>query len=660
MIRGRLPVIAVFSFLFPAAVLADITGIPTIYPGQTLSLDTGAVSGSGGDILLNGGEVDFQGSATGFSLGLFGFTGAAGFDYVEELGQSFVSGLSSIFTNTPLTAGLFGGLSQGNVFAVSTNGGNYAIVFVQALGAGSVTFQFLTFGAATPPGPYITSVQNNYALIPPGFTNSGIAPGSLFIIQGSGLAGATTASLQSSAGGLPTTLNGATVSVTVGITPFQPAFYYATATQLALVMPSNIPMAPAVVTVTYNGQTSPPFTIQVSQSAMGFAAYYGNGGGLGIATDPVSGNLYNFNNAIAPGANIVLWGSGLGADPVRDTTYVPGAFAINGLAALYIGGIPATIQYQGASGYPGVNQVNVQVPTNVPTGCFVPVIGVTTSGIATNEVVLPIGNGTCEDPLLTGSTPGPAQLSQQQNVNVGALLLNYSTQPDPTTGDPTLTTSATATFQTLPGSEFGDNESTVSVGGCIVNEFPSTFSDNAPTNGVNAGAITLTGSSGLKPVSLLRDATTVPGFYAATLPSGFLTSAGGTFTFTGTQGTQVGAFSAQLVFPGSLLNWTNQSAASTVTLAAGLPITWTGGAPGTVVTINGYSYAPSAVANFVCASPAEAGQFTVPPYVLASLPAGAGAVVVANQTVPQPFTATGLDVGSAVGVVSFLAYVTYQ
>ncbi len=45
--------------------------------------------------------------------------------------------------------------------------------------------------------------------------------------------------------------------------------------------------------------------------------------------------------------------------------------------AVYVGGIQAEIQYQGASGYPGVNQVNVIIPANAPTGCFVSVVGVT-------------------------------------------------------------------------------------------------------------------------------------------------------------------------------------------------------------------------------------------------------------------------------------------
>src|ERR1019366_9235972 len=124
----------------------------------------------------------------------------------------------------------------------------------------------------------------NHGLIPAGFSNNGIAPGSLFIIKGTGLAdpNAQALALQSSAGaGLPTTLNGASVKVTVNGTTTVPVFYYALATQLALVLPSNtLPTRQAQVTVTYNNQTTGAFPVQVVQSAMGFDAYYGTGSGL--------------------------------------------------------------------------------------------------------------------------------------------------------------------------------------------------------------------------------------------------------------------------------------------------------------------------------------------------------------------------------------------
>ncbi len=244
----------------------------------------------------------------------------------------------------------------------------------------SINLQFVTYTSTV---PTVTQVLNNYSLIPAGFTNSGIAPGSLFHRQGlSGLASATSVSAlnSSAAPGLPGTYNGATVSVTVNGTTTHPGLLLRqrhTPTRLGDAV-QHPPPAPATVTVTYNGQTSAPFNITVVASAFGFGAYYGGGYGLGLATNASNYALYNYTNSVPPGTTIVLYGSGLGADSARDTTYTPVAFPIPGLAHIYIGGIDASIFYQGASGYPGLDEIDVTVPANTPTGCYISVVGVST------------------------------------------------------------------------------------------------------------------------------------------------------------------------------------------------------------------------------------------------------------------------------------------
>jgi uncharacterized protein (TIGR03437 family) len=366
------------ALLCPIAALADLNGAPMLATNQSLSLDTGAVATAGGDILWNGAILQFQGGAIGLNLSPV-LTGNVSYDFIEETGSSFLSGIQSYFAGGALdpTAS-----AVGSVIGLQTNGGNYAVVLITANSGSAVTLQYVTFGASAPAGPFITQVMNNYSLIPGGLPNSGIAPGSLFIIKGTGLAGATSVSaLQSSAAGLPATLNGATVTVTDshGVSA-SPVFYYAIASQLALVLPSSVASGLATITVTCNGQTSPPYAVPIAPSLPGFASYYGTGQGLGIATDPATGALFGYGKPIPPGASVVLWGSGLGADPARDNTFTPGAFAINNLAQIYVGGVPAVIQYQGASGYPGVNQINIQIPPNAPTGCFISVTGVTSRG----------------------------------------------------------------------------------------------------------------------------------------------------------------------------------------------------------------------------------------------------------------------------------------
>ena len=96
--------------------------------------------------------------------------------------------------------------------------------------------------------------------------------------------------LQDSSNGLPLTLNGASVAVTVAGVTVNPALYYATPTQIAAVLPSNTPVGTGSVTVSYNGITSAPASTKVVQSALGLATMSGDGTGQVLATD---GN-YNF------------------------------------------------------------------------------------------------------------------------------------------------------------------------------------------------------------------------------------------------------------------------------------------------------------------------------------------------------------------------------
>jgi hypothetical protein len=359
---------------------------------------------------------------------------------------------------------------------------------------------------------------------------------------------------------------------------------------------------------------------------------------------------------------VVLWGSGLGADAARDSTYTPAAFAINNLAQIYVGGVPATIQYQGASGYPGVNQMNVVIPQNAPTGCFVPITGVTTSGVPTNAIILPIANGSCSDPALGYTSGLLAQLSGQQNVNRGVLNLDYLTEPNQDgTGTDTVETAA-ASFETLSGLTYGISDGVVSIGGCILNKGlydPPATNVTIPA-GLNAGAITVTPPGQFsKPVSLIRG-TLTPGEYGTTLPSGFLTMTGGTFTFAGTGGPVVGSFTAPITFSSPLQTWTNQNSLGTVRRGTDLVVKWSGGDPGTITTLLATAYGTGSRAQFLCAADTAAGQLTVPSWILAAFPAASGVLTLQNQTAFQSFTATGTDRAYTRGSVATEIFTEFQ
>ena len=369
--------------------------------------------------------------------------------------------------------------------------------------------------------------------------------------------------------------------------------YYAQPTAVAGVLPSNTPLGAGTVTVTYNNQTSNSYNITVVANAMGFLAYDEGGTGLGVAVSVSNASLYNYANSIPPGTTVILYGSGLGADPkpTRDTTYVgvtsAAADSINSLTHIYVGGVDGGVPgYQGASGYPGLNQINFTIPANAPTGCNVSLVGVNAAGIPTNIVTLPIGTGACSDPIFGISGAQTQNLGGQISVTSGVLGIHQSTSPGSGTS-----AFASSNFDSFSGTVYADAAGVVSLGGCVINQSATSTAVTRAFTGLDAGTISVLNPSA-NPVTLTPVSSSV-GQSIAQLPSGYIPTAGGTFTFNGTGGANVSAFNASVVFPNSVLNWTNQNAAASITRSSGLLVAWSGGASGTYVSITGTSAASS-------------------------------------------------------------------
>jgi uncharacterized protein (TIGR03437 family) len=657
---AALTAMAVLALILPVAALADINATATLSAGQSLSLDTGATNTSGsGDITFTGTSLTFIGSAKGGSLSLIG-SGQATFD---SLTQAILNSLASFATTAPIPAS---SLTVGAIVGVGTNGGNAAKLLVTAISSTSISFQYTTYGASsTGPGtPTVTGVTNNYSFIPSGFSNSGVTPSSIITIFGANMAAPVTGTLtlQSSAGsGIPTALNGTSISVTVNGKTVTPGIYYATPTQIAAVLPAATPTGTGTITVTYNNVASNAFSFQVVPSAFGLDTYYGTGNGLITATDARTGALFNYTSSAAPGEIITLWGTGLGADSAdSDTVFSTTPHAVNqGSVQVWIGGAQATLGYAGSSGYPGLDQINVTIPAGL-TGCNVSIV-VVVNNVASNFATAPInqGGGECSDPVfgITGSQL--TTLSGQTNVKSGDVFLAQLITPN-TNGSGTMTENlASADFQSVTGSYYGAASGSVSIGSCIVTEvFSATGVSNLHSTGLDAGTVSLTAPDGSN--YTLTSISALPGIYTALLSATAIPSSGGTGTFSWTGGKDVGASSATIVLPNPLLSWTNQAAGATVTRSQGVQVTWTGGAPGTLVFISGASSSGSANGSFVCYAPQSALQFTVPSYVLDTLPAGHGSLSVENITQYKTFTAPGIDFGTAFGFTGIMINSTYQ
>ena len=484
--------------------------------------------------------------------------------------------------------------------------------------------------------PATTGVLNNYSYTQPGYPNSGVSPSTLFIITGTGLANATSGpvTLQSSASpGLPTTLNGASISVSVGGATVTPGLYYALPAQLAAVLPAATPTGTASVTVTLNGTPSAAFQFQLVPAAPGLDTYWGTGGGMVDATDNQTGALITFTNSASPMETIVLWGSGLGADPAdSDTVFTSSPHSVNQSSTqVYIGGVEATVLYAGSSGYPGLDQIDVTIPVNVAAGCRVSVV-VVVAGVASNFVLLPIntGGGVCSDPIYTydGNRLTAALTSTVTTgiVGIGQLKANGL---------------AGVTFESVVDGNPYTALGPVSLGGCTVIQSPQPAQYGGTLTYLSAGAVSMQGPEGN--YSLASMTGTTPD--SAVLPISAIPSSGGTFVVTGTGSSPVGSFTVTINLA-PLMTWTNSSSAKTVTRSAGLSINWSGGQPSGYIQINGQSAVtatPNIAAQFQCFVPQSAGAFTVPPYVLSALPAGSGTVAVESYTADVPFTVSGID-----------------
>jgi len=520
--------------------------------------------------------------------------------------------------------------------------------------------------------PAITAVLNNYSYILPGSPYYGIAPGSIFVIFGTGLAtpGAS-ADLQDSTKGLPLKLNGASVAVTVSGLTVYPALYYATPTQIAAVLPSTTPLGAGTVTVTYNGVSSPPATTQVVQSALGLATMSGDGTGLVMATD-ANYHFISPMNSAAGGQIITLWGTGLGASPEdSDTTYTSTPHQVAGvLIAIIFGSQQMPVVWAGRSGYPGLDQINVQLPVpnytpavcgettctqaswvTLPLGCVTTLSeAAVNTGVGSNTVELPISiaGGACTQPPFVLPAEVAQAVSGQATVNFGSLSLSEGAQP-----------MAGGSFYSISGvalAAFGGS-GTGSTGSCVI---APTGAAPETTNLSTGGYLAVNAPGGNQALATVDYAN-----YGGVVPASLIPPAGAMFTFVneGSQYATIGQFTAAVTYPNPL-TWTNQDSIGKISRAQGVQLTWTGGDADGVVAIRGSSFAAAGSqtpsASFLCSVPASAGQFTVPASILQSLPAGAGTLTVENQSAAQPISASGLGLGYAFAGAVFTINTAYN
>lgn len=201
-----------------------------------------------------------------------------------------------------------------------------------------------------------------------GLTGAGmIAPGEMTSIYGAGIGPSTGVAAPS--GALPTSLGGTSVTVNGTMAPLA----YVSSYRVDFQAPFDIsPGSTATLQVTANGQTSGPVTLNVVDAVPGLYTVSPFGDGQATAVN-LDGSTNSMLKPVPKGGVITAYASGLGAvNPALTAGAVPPVnplSLVTGSIEAYIGGMPAPILFAGAApNFPGLYQLNIQVPTIVPSG----------------------------------------------------------------------------------------------------------------------------------------------------------------------------------------------------------------------------------------------------------------------------------------------------
>jgi len=215
-----------------------------------------------------------------------------------------------------------------------------------------------------------------------------VAPGSIISLFGRNLVPQPIP-----ATGLPLPTNLAGLAMKIG--DRDAPLFYANNGQVNAQVPVELASNTATsVVLTMNGKVSPPEPLLLSPVQPGIFTYDDGGVPHAAALDEKNALVGKANPAVR-GTIIQVYATGLGPTDPAVKTGEPGPsnpaavlVASTQLTAT-MGGVPAEIQFKGlAPGYVGLYQVNLRVPSGVPSGDLPLVI--TANGLPSKEAMLPV------------------------------------------------------------------------------------------------------------------------------------------------------------------------------------------------------------------------------------------------------------------------------
>lgn len=539
-----------------------------------------------------------------------------------------------------------------------------------------------------------SSISNAASQIPPGYPNSGVSHGGMFIVKaapGSGPLGACGIKLADKFP-IATSMNGTSMKIAAGNSSYDVPMIYVVACQsvpdqLAGIVPSAVPPGAATLTVSYGGQSASA-PILIADRTPGVFTVNQGGTGPAIVQNANSNTDVPVNLLTAParpGQYAILWGTGLGPDGNSDVD-APKPTDLPLDVEVLVGGKRATVTYRGRSGCcAGVDQIVFVVPDGLD-GCFVPLsvrIGNAVSNFTTMSVSA--AGDTCSDPaFLTASDVQAAQRNNRIRIGLAGLVRSdFERVTAPNAGVVTRTDTASAAFADLsylqllglPVREISSpGACTVWRGGSdVLLDRPTLLS---PFVNRDAGTIRITGASGAASLTYRSGYRAGLGTASYREPAGgpspstsFLEPGNVTLSSAGggpvPGGNAIGAWNTAVAVP-SPPRFENRFSAGDVQRAQGMTVTWSGADANSLVTIRGVSNPNDPTAPpvaFFCVEKASAAQFTIPPAVLFSLPASSstGSIGLSvGATSVTRFNASNLDAAFARATALFGRNVNFR
>jgi len=503
----------------------------------------------------------------------------------------------------------------------------------------------------------LSAAVNAASYANPVLPNGSLTQGGVFIAFGSGMGPAKLQEI--SAYPLPTNLAGTSIAVTVNGTTVNCILLFTSANQVAAVLPSDTPAGSGTMVLSYNSAMSSALNVTVAPHNFGIFSVSQTGSGAGVITNAIT-NVVNSQTQSANATQLLdIWGTGLG--PVAGNEIdgpLPGNIPNLPIQA-FVGGQEVKVNYAGRSGCcTGLDQVEIVVPSGI-VGCAVPVY-VVVGGVTSNFVTVSIAQSgsTCVNPgALTASQLASAQANGGLRQGVASLLQDHSYIAKRDYESDTVAVSFMKTpyvdLTLVPPSPppMANTCNITASGGSLPAGYES------PT-ALAAGTVMLSGEVG--PYTMLLQSTggyglvfepSEQGAEAGIINSGVELTPG-TYTFTGTAGTDIGAFNVSITLP-ALFNWTNRpSPKATISRSEPFVINWTNGYPGALVDIELQSAASlTEGVTVVCWADPTAGTFSVPVTVLQALPptysGGSASAHVSQGYMTNNFTAPGIDIGYA-------------